>query len=335
MGITLLSFTPGTTIASASVNADLNAIANALGGVTFTNFLFISPDNTTPAQTNRFSSTPTSDAAFVACNLGGDTSTRVDLYQDTTAGQGTGGIRAGDGGTIYAKMFAYYGGNVPKLQERGWHVKGSVWTEGYGINANGLLLYDDPTNNWSVWDGLHNLSFRLNGTHAFAATTSNTFTYSGSNYGFIGAGASVFNVGSTYADVAEPLLTAAGVIAGMVVCISDDDTVSPCSHEACRVAKIMSTSPSMLLAPRATMVGAEGSGADVALPPLPGHESAMPIVIGGITPVLMVEAPHLRDRITSAGLASAGKCRVARDEEYSLGDIVSIRDGVYYAWIHY
>lgn len=344
MGITILSFTPGTTIASASVNANYAAIVNALSGVNTNEFLFRSHDNITSPLTLRFSSQPSVDAAVLACNLPGDGGTRIDTMIDGTYGQYTGGIRSGDGTTIRAKLIGYYGGSSAKLQANGWRSEGAIWTDGFGMSANGYLIYDDPTNSWSVLDGLHSLGFRISGVHAFAATTSNSFTYGGSgqlsasgavapgsSYGFLTAGYAQFNVTSTYADVAEYVKTdeTNRPTPGAAVCVVASDTVGPCPHRACRIAKVVSTNPSIGLAPR--MRGME-HGERI---PQEGHESVMPLAIGGVCPVNLVTPLSLGDRITTAGPDHPGMFDKATDDEYAVGDIITIDRDVYYAWVHY
>jgi hypothetical protein len=71
--------------------------------------------------------------------------------------------------------------------------------------------------------------------------------------------------------------------------------------------------------------------------PIPGHESAMPICVGGVVPVLPAPGQdlQLRDRVTTAGNDYPGLLRKAEDQEYALGDIIKIEQGVIYAWIHY
>lgn len=191
---------------------------------------------------------------------------------------------------------------------------------------------------YSYVDANQALRFRTHGgngnnTPANAARLidTNAWNISGTNYGFITAANGVFNQGSANADVAETLLTRGIIKPGMAVCIVDHDTVAPCQHEACRIAKIVSTEPTILAGGRSYE---DKEGKDR---PLPGHESARPIVIGGVVPVLMCkeDAPDvwLGDRVTSCG--ENGMLKIARENEYALGDVVKIQDGVVWAWIHY
>lgn len=213
-----------------------------------------------------------------------------------------------------------------------------------GMTPNSKVVFSDNSNNFifGFWDDgtydyldTYHAAFRIRtgiyGTpqNTVRMTSTNLWNISGTNYGFITAANATFNQGTSNADIAEPLLTEGDIQPGMAVCCSANDTVSPCSHGSCRVAKIVSTSPTILLMPRIQN--------DDAMTPIVGHESARAIVVGGVAPVQVVvpQSVKLRDRLTTAGPAFPGKLRVASPDEYALGDVIRIENDVVYAWIHY
>lgn len=213
-----------------------------------------------------------------------------------------------------------------------------------GMTSSSKLAITDLSGNiiFGFWDDgtydyldCYHADFRLrtgaSGTpqNTMRITSGNPWTIASTNYGFIVAANSIFNQGTGSADVAECLLTEGNILPGMAVCCIKNDTVAPCTHEQCRVAKIVSTNPTILLTARVND--------DDDFSPITGHESARPMVVGGIVPVRMVNprGVHLRDRVTTAGPAHPGLLRVADDHEYALGDVVRIEDNTIFVWIHY
>jgi hypothetical protein len=132
MTISILSFSPGTTIRSADVNSDYTAITNALSGATANNFLFVSTANTTVPLTTQLPSAPASDQDVVITQVTGDAAARAGCY--IRGSDGYGGYRGGVGSSITAHLYA---------QSFGWqiteslHITGSILTDGGQIGSNG------------------------------------------------------------------------------------------------------------------------------------------------------------------------------------------------------
>jgi len=106
MSITIISFSPGTTIKSADVTSDVTAITNALSGVVANQFTFLATATTNPALITQLPSTPGSDQDAVRAGVPGDSSPRIGFYLRS---DGSGGIRGGFGSGIGAVLYAQTG----------------------------------------------------------------------------------------------------------------------------------------------------------------------------------------------------------------------------------
>lgn len=291
LGLTLISAVANTTIKSSDYNSNMNAI-NAASAFAF--------------ATNQVDPALTPDSTFRGMKMITATDFGIDNHTSTNWLRLKSGLTAISGSISFTDLT-------------------DQWTHRF---------WDDGT--YGYLDIHRDLRIRTNGTsstgnNAVRISDSNKWTLSGTSYGVIFAANLTWSWGTANADIAEPLLTQNNPQPGMAVCIVDHDTVAPCVHDMCRVARIVSTQPTALMAPRVR----ENEHAE--LVPIPGHESAMPICVGGVVPVLLVPGvtPHLRDRLTTAGPAYPGMLRIAEEGEYSLGDIIKIERGVIYAWIHY
>ena len=204
---------------------------------------------------------------------------------------------------------------------------GNLSAGGVVTTSNSAAFFSDD-GSYTVIDGSHAFNVRKNGTHSMRVDTGNNFNVGGTLYGCVIAGNTLFGAGSGNADIAEPLLTTPGTEPGMAVCVVANDTVGPCPHVGCRRAKIISAQPTLLMQPRVRDIES--------LEPLEGHESAMPVAIGGAVPVQLApgETVALGDLLTTAGPDAPGKLRKAADHEHVLADVVNIQpDGTVWAWL--
>ncbi len=204
---------------------------------------------------------------------------------------------------------------------------GSIVSSGYVYAESGQATFGWD-GSYTFVDGTLSFNVRKNGVHAMRADTVANWNVSGGFYGFITAMNSLFGAGTGNADIAEHLLTVPGTEAGMAVCIVDNDTVAPCQHVACRRAKLISSQPTILMKARVRN--------DDNLTPIEGHESAMPVVVGGAVPVQIVPGSTIKlgDLLTTAGPKYPGKLRPAQDNEYAIADVVNITpEGLVWAWV--
>lgn len=104
MSLTLLSFTPGTTIYSSQVNSNFAALSGIMNGTTAVNANFVSTSNATLALLASLPTTPGSDQPVLGTNVSGDATPRVAQY--VRSSDGYGGIGAGVGAAFTAHMFA-------------------------------------------------------------------------------------------------------------------------------------------------------------------------------------------------------------------------------------
>lgn len=109
MTISVSSFTAGTTIQSAAVNANFTAIVNALAGITANAFTFLSPSNASPSITCFLPTAPSGDTPIYVGEIAGDTGTRIDMYMRS---DGYGGIRVGSNSVATGHLYGYSGGWV-------------------------------------------------------------------------------------------------------------------------------------------------------------------------------------------------------------------------------
>lgn len=293
LGAMLITMIADTTIRSADVNSSFNALNNA---------------STFKFATCQIDPALTPDSTFRGLEM--ITSTDFGILNDTNANW----LRLASGLTSASPV---------ALVDLGGNFSHGFWKDS---------AYSYVDCNQAMRVRTHGGNGNSTPANALRVIDTNAWNISGTSYGFVTAANGIFNQGSVNADVAETLLTRGDIKSGMAVCIVDHDTVAACTHIACRVAKIVSTEPTVLVGGR-SYIDADGNDK-----PLPGHESARPIVIGGVVPVLISsdELPDIRlgDRMTTSG--EGGMLRVAHENEYALGDVVKIsQDGIVWAWIHY
>lgn len=229
---------------------------------------------------------------------------------DVSGGGGVSGIYGYRSGGIKLPLLYIDGANNTQV---GFGTGQSVQFQNTQTNTLLMTFYLDTTyavvNSATSW-----LAFRRAGVHMARMSDTNDWTVSATNYGFITAANGAFGYGTGNADIAEPMRVAPGTIPGMAVCVTENDTMAPCSHVACRLAKVVSTSPNILMKPRVTEH----------LHPIPGYEDDQPIAVGGIVPVRVVGKVELRDRITTVGPDRPGFCRKALDTEPALGHVTKV-----------